>query len=214
MTKAVIFDFDGVLVDTMPIHFITWKKLATYLGFDLDPSTIDKMRGASRDKSLAIVLEQGDIDASPRQKQFYAHMKNTWYHYEIKEMTRRHLMPGALELLEQLKEKNIPVAMASSSKNAVRIIKHLSLEHYFQSMLDANDIQLTKPDPAVYQASAKNLGMPPESCLAIEDSPLGIKAAITAGCRCVGIGPEDNLAAATDVYESLEKLEIEKYLVN
>lgn len=207
--QAVFFDFDGVLVDTMPAHFRTWKKLAHFLGFKLHPGIQASFKGASRSKSLDMLLREGNISASNAQKEFYAHMKNTWYDHEITMMDRSILMPGVLPLLEELKSHGIITAIASSSANAVRIARQLNIDGYFDLMLDANDIQATKPDPAVFTACIKQFNLEPRRCIVLEDSIMGIEAAHAASCKAIGIGKPEILDRADLVLGSLEDINLE-----
>lgn len=188
MTDAVIFDFDGVLVDTMPSHFRSWQRLATFLGFKLEPSLMDQMRGRSREKSLAVVLDAGDIKATDQQKEFYAQMKHKWYQLEIEKMDASALMPGVMILLDHLNQTDIKLAVASASRNAHTIINKIGITDYFEVILDANTITMTKPDPQVFLECLQKLNCKPDLTYVIEDSPLGIEAAKLAYCKTISIG--------------------------
>lgn len=189
MVDAVIFDFDGVLVDTMDLHFKTWQKLAELLGYDLPPELKKSMRGASRFNSLAIVLDHGKVLADDRLKASYADLKDKWFQEELQDASSNIILPGVLTLLESLKQRGIQCAVASSSRNAKNILKKLEIDTCFKIILDANDIDKSKPDPAVFQEAILFLNSKPQNTWIIEDSPLGIQAAKQLGCKTIAVGP-------------------------
>ncbi len=206
MIKAIIFDFDGVLVDTMPLHFKTWQIIARRLGFEIEESITSQLRGASRDKSLNVVLNSGKIIASESEKNKYIQEKDLEYKKEIQLMSLELLLPGAKEILDYLAHKNIKCAVASASKNARIILDHIGMSESFDIIMDANDIQLTKPDPAIFSNTISALGFNPDEVIIIEDSPLGIQAAKNINCICFGIGDKDKLNEADMVFNTLPEL--------
>lgn len=206
MIKAVIFDFDGVLVNTMPLHFRSWEKLSQSLGYELDESIIDRLRGASRDKSLEAVLAHNNITASDEEKMKFQKIKDKWFQKELANIDSNIVLDGVKDLLGDLKEAALKLAVASASRNAANILKELQLDRYFDVILDANDIQITKPDPAVFIATLKLLGTEPQESLIIEDSPLGIAAAKEINCPCFAIGTDPLLNEADRVFNSTSEI--------
>lgn len=211
MTKAIIFDFDGVILDSMDAHFRTWQRLAYFLGFELDPVLKDQMRGKARPDSLQLVLDAGHIDASSDQKLFYAQMKDTWFKLEIEKMSPDDVLPGVIRLLEELKASNIKTAVASSSRNAGTILHQLKLEDYFDVIVDATTIKNGKPDPSVFIKTLSLLDNKAEETVVIEDGILGILAAKNIGCYCIGVGPDKRLEESADYYlEDLSNISLEE----
>ncbi|NBU51687.1 MAG: HAD family hydrolase [Chitinophagia bacterium] len=200
MVKAIVFDFDGVIVDSMDAHFRTWQRLAYFLGYELDPALKDQMRGKARPDSLQLVLEAGHIEASDDQKSFYAQMKDAWFKLEIEKMSRNDVLPGVISLLEELKNSDIKTAVASSSRNAGTILNQLKMEDYFDVIVDATRIVNGKPDPAVFIETLSLLDNKAQDTVVIEDGILGIVAAKKIGCYCIGVGPDKRLAEKADYH--------------
>lgn len=188
MVEAYIFDFDGVLVDTVNLHFQSWQKLAHSLGHNLPAEMEDKFRGASRDKSLQLVLDKINISAKQHEKITFLKQKNDWFTQSLNDISEDILLPGSKELLLELKHKNLKIGLASASKNAVNIINRLKLGKYFDVMVDGNEVIKSKPHPEVFLKVADKLGCKPENCIVFEDSPLGVEAAAKGGFRVIGVG--------------------------
>jgi len=192
MIQACIFDLDGVLVDTVGLHFDSWQKLTLMLGHQLPLTLKDKFRGASRMKSLNYILDHFSIDASDADKIKYCHLKNEYYQKSLVDIDKSIVLPGAEELLNELSKTNIKTALASASRNAKLIIAKLKLDHLFDAMVDATDVKETKPHPEVFLTAAERISCSPQNCIVFEDSPLGVQAAQTGGFMSIGLGKEIN----------------------
>jgi beta-phosphoglucomutase len=131
--------------------------------------------------------------------------KNEWYLEYILKMTPDEILPGAKDLLEELRMHNIKLALGSASKNAPVILNRIGLTHHFDKILDGNAVTAAKPAPDIFLIAAKALGELPEHCIVFEDAEAGIDAAISAGMRCVGIGSPDNLGRANLVIPNLKQ---------
>jgi beta-phosphoglucomutase len=188
MSKAVIFDLDGVIVTTDDCHYQGWKRMADEQGIYFDRSINERLRGVSRMESLAIILENSTNTYSEQEKQKMATRKNDYYRDLIKELTPRDILPGVMEALEALKQKGVKIAIGSSSKNALAILKQVYLEFCFDAVADGNDIKNSKPDPEVFLVAARKLGVKPCDCLVVEDANAGIEAAKSAGMLALGVG--------------------------
>lgn len=210
MIKACIFDLDGVLVDTARYHFLAWKRLAAELGFDLTEEVNEKLKGVSRMQSLEIILSLSGISLSEAEKEKLAVKKNNWFAGFIANMKADEIFPGVKPLLQKLKEEKIKVALASSSKNAQRVIDLLGIKNDFDAVVDGNMIERTKPDPEIFLVAAKKLNMQPQQCLVFEDAEAGVEAAVRAGMKCIGIGNRDQLKQATVVLASVKDFSYEQ----
>lgn len=199
---AVIFDLDGVIVDTAKYHYLAWKKLANSLGFDFTEEQNELLKGVSRVKSLEILLAIGGISLSDKEKEQYRFEKNENYLSYITKMDESELLPNIKSLLEHLKNKGIAIALGSASKNAKLLLDTLNINSYFDVIVDGNEVSAAKPDPEVFLLAAKLLHKTPEECIVIEDAAAGIEAANTANMMCVGIGDEEILKEATYVLKS------------
>lgn len=185
--KGVIFDLDGVIVSTDELHYNAWKYMADIEGIYFDKTINHRLRGVSRMASLEIILERSKKVYTKSEKIRLATIKNDYYVESLKTITPNDLLPGVLELLTILKDKNIKTAIGSSSKNAKLILKQIGLEQSFGAVADGNDISKSKPDPEVFLIAAEKLHLKPNECMVIEDAVAGIIAANRANMTSVAI---------------------------
>jgi len=208
-TKGVIFDLDGVLVDTAKYHFRSWIRLSRELGFELDHKVEERLKGISRMDSLEIVLAEGGItNFNQEEKERLTAQKNTWYLESLEGLDRDVILDGVITFLEKLKAKKIPIAVGSASRNATTILHKLDMAHYFVSIVDGNHVIHTKPNPEVFINAARDLQLSEKDCTVFEDSQKGIKAAKEGGFRVIGVGDEKNLNEAEFVIKGFEGLEV------
>ena len=199
MIKAIIFDLDGVIVDTARYHFLAWKRLADELGIPFTETDNERLKGVSRMRSMEILLEIGGITMSETEKEKLANRKNTWFVDYVERMLPEEIYPGVKPLLEKLRQRGIQVALASSSKNAKTVIQLLHIQELFEVVVDGTMIVHSKPDPEIFLLAAMRLGIPPKECLVVEDAEAGVEAAHAAGMRCLGIGSPEQLFKAEKV---------------
>ncbi|MGD9976628.1 MAG: beta-phosphoglucomutase [Bacteroidales bacterium] len=203
MIKACIFDLDGVVVDTARYHYLAWKRLARGLGFDFEEHHNERLKGVSRMRSLEILLEVGGLKFPLEKMEQMAAQKNEWYLGYIRKMTPEEILPGAKELLEELRLHEIKIALGSASKNTPLILKRIGLTNHFDAVVDGNKVTAAKPAPDVFLVAAQALGISPEFSIVFEDAEAGIEAAVSAGMRCVGIGNPQILYKANIVVPNL-----------
>jgi beta-phosphoglucomutase len=194
--KAIIFDLDGVIVDTAHYHYLAWKRLAIELGFDLTLDQNELLKGVSRMRSLEIILDLGGIKLSAVEMERVANKKNGWFVEYVNTMKPEEIFPGVKELLKSMRSKGLKVALASSSKNAPAVIRLLNIENEFDAVVDGTMIVHSKPDPEIFLLAAKKLGINPASCVVFEDAEAGVEAALAAGMKCVGVGSAEQLGKA------------------
>jgi len=186
--KGVIFDLDGVIVSTDECHYQGWKRLADEEGIEFTREDNMRLRGVSRMQSLEFLLEKAPRKYTDEEKQEMAARKNNYYRELLKDITPRDILPGAMEIMEELKRRNIKIAVGSSSKNTPRILQRIGLDDYFDAVSDGNDIKRGKPDPEVFLIAAQRLSLDPRECLVIEDAKAGIEAALAGNMKAVGVG--------------------------
>lgn len=208
-TKAFIFDLDGVIVDTAKHHFIAWQKIATALGIEFTLEHNEQLKGVSRVRSLELILELGKVTASQEDKNKWLIQKNENYLSYLVDMDESELLPGILPILKYLKENNQKIALGSASKNARPILEKTGILHYFDAIVDGNDVSNAKPDPEVFLQAAKLLGISNENSIVFEDSVAGIQAANTAKMTSIGIGENKILFEADFIFEDFTKINIE-----
>lgn len=203
---GVIFDLDGVIVDTAKYHFLAWKDLADHLGFEFTEAHNELLKGVSRIRSLEILLDIGKVQLSEEQKQEYLVNKNEHYLEYINKMGPEEILPGVSELLDRLDNLGIPYVLGSASKNAPLILKQVKLLNRFSGIVDGNSVTKAKPDPEVFLIGAKKLGLAPENCIVFEDAIAGIEAANKANMVSVGIGDLETLNQADYNFKNLTEL--------
>ena len=196
MKKGFIFDLDGVIVDTAKYHYLAWKKLANQLGFEFTKEQNELFKGVSRKRCLEILLEIGNIEATQDQFDTWMVEKNIDYLAYIENMDASEILPDVPKILEFLKERGIPIALGSASKNAHPILEKVNLLHYFDVIVDGNNVTKAKPDPEVFLLAAKQLGVNSNDCIVFEDAVAGVKAANAAKMISIGIGDEKVLSEA------------------
>lgn len=216
MIKACIFDLDGVIVDTAHYHFLAWKRLADELGVNFSEQDNERLKGVSRMHSLEILLSLGGISINEKEKEALADKKNAWFVGYVEGMVPEEIFPGVKQLIHDLRAKGLKIALASSSKNAAAVVELLKIGDDFDTIVDGNMIQRSKPDPEIFLLAAQKLDIDPKYCLVFEDAEAGVEAALAAGMKCVGIGNKEQLGKADKVISktgefklsSLRELEI------
>jgi beta-phosphoglucomutase len=181
---AVIFDMDGVIIDSNPFHKISLRQFCEKYGYHLsDEELISKIYGRTNKDWIANL--------------FGALTKEELTNYgEEKEALFREIykndisaLKGLPEFLKSLKEKNIPVAIGTSAprSNVDFVLSHTGLGDYFSAILDESDVVKGKPDPEIYLKVAARLGYEPGRCIVFEDSLSGVESARRAGAKVVGV---------------------------
>lgn len=199
MIKACIFDLDGVIVDTAHYHFLAWKRLAGELGIDLTEADNERLKGVSRIASLEIILRLGKKELPPEKKEELAARKNDWFVGYVDAMKPGEIFPGVKPLITEIRQRSLKVALASSSKNARRVVDLLEISQLFDTIVDGTMIVHSKPDPEIFLLAARRLNIAPEYCVVFEDAEAGVEAALRAGMKCVGVGSPAQLGKANKV---------------
>jgi len=206
-TKAFIFDLDGVIVDTAKYHYLAWQKIAKQLGIEFTHEHNEGLKGVSRVRSLDIILELGNIQASQEDKNKWLIQKNEDYLSYLVDMDESEILPGVMPVLNYLKEKNQLIALGSASKNARPILEKTGTLSFFDAIVDGNDVSNAKPDPEVFLIAAKLLGATPEDSIVFEDSVAGIQAANIGGMISVGIGEAATLHEAKYIFKDFTQMD-------
>lgn len=207
--KAIIFDLDGVIVDTAKYHYLAWRELALQLGFDFTEAQNEQLKGVSRVRSLEILLGIGNVQLKEAEKTKLLFEKNEQYLGYIAKMDHKEILPGIDDVLHYLKLNKVPFSLGSASKNARLILETLDLLDLFDAIVDGNDVSTAKPDPEVFLIAAEKLGVKPENCIVIEDAQAGVEAANKAGMISIGIGDKKVLGDANYVLNSTNELTID-----
>lgn len=203
MYEAVIFDMDGVLVDSEPLHMEAWHEVLTRQGVDVAPSVLARGIGVS-DEDFSRRL-RSDLLIAETAAQLLA-QKRAAYLVLARESVQ--LLPGALALVDALSHRcRLGLATSSPRAEAELMLDRFELRPYFQSVCSGDDVPRVKPFPDCFLLSAHQLGVTPSQCVALEDSPTGVQAAKAAGIPVVAIASthdRPSLSAADIVVTALE----------
>ena len=203
---GVLFDWDGVVIDSSSQHERSWELLAAEQGLALPEGHFKKGFG-KKNEIIIPTLGWGD---DPLLIGKLADRKEALYR-ELVAAEGVTILPGALELLQALKEKGIPRAVGSSTprENLDALFASTGLDLLFDAVVCGSDVSHGKPDPEVFLSGAEKLGLPRQRCIVIEDAFAGIEAAHRAGMKVVGVAttnPVDSLTMCDLAVVSLEEV--------
>jgi len=206
MIRAFIFDLDGVITDTAEYHYRGWKRLADEEGIPFTREENEHLRGVPRRESLMLIIKGREY---PEEKILeMMERKNNYYLAFIKEITPCDLLPGAKELLEEIRAAGMKNALGSASKNAPDVIQRLGIRDLFDAVSDGHSVERQKPAPDLFLHAAEQLGLSSAECVVVEDAAAGIEAALAGGFRTVGLGPKERVGKAEVILPSLEGVKL------
>lgn len=192
MIEAIIFDMDGVLVDSEPFHIEIEKRQFERNKLIVSAEEHLNYMGMASDVMWRTIVNKHQLNIPVEELIDQNRTESIRYFSELATIP---VMPGLIELLEMLKGKNYPMAVASSSFPEIieLILKKTELRDYFRVVVSSQEAGKSKPEPDVFLLAAKKLGVPPTNCIVIEDSFNGIAAAHAANMHCVAYqGPGSN----------------------
>ena len=206
--KGVLFDLDGIVTDTATYHFTAWSQLVKdEFGLKLPKSIEERTKGVSREDSLKIILEELNLSVDEEQFQDLANKKNKCYIESLEKLTDKDILPGIKELINDLKQKGVKIALASASHNGPFILEKIGLFDSFDTIVDPGKLSRGKPDPEIFEVASAQLGLTPKDCVGIEDSIAGIQAINSAGSCSIGVG-DDKLSEAFRRVSSTKELSV------
>jgi len=180
---GLIFDLDGVIIDSMPFHQRAWQRYLELTGIGTRES-LDFMHGQRNEEIVRGLLgPEADLET------VIAHgaAKEQLYRDMLRERLDDHLVPGIAEWLEHVSRAPIALATNAERANVDFVLDGGKLRPYFQAIVDGSQVDRPKPAPDVYLRAAELLNIPPRNCIVFEDSPVGVAAAVAAGMRVVGV---------------------------
>ncbi len=205
---GVLFDWDGVILDSSALHERSWERLAEETGWTLPPGHFKRGYGMKNEVIIPEMLgwtrDAAEIHRLSLRKEAL-----------FRELAAAHgvrALPGVVEWLAELDRHGVPRAIASSThrENIDVLLRLLGLGG-FQAIIASEDVSRGKPDPEVFEKAAAALRLPAERCVVIEDTHAGIAAARSAGCRVVAVTtthPADTLQEADRVVARLDELRV------
>lgn len=192
MIKTVIFDMDGVLVDTEPVHFQAYMRHFKELGIIVESDLYQTFIGSSTKNIYARIKEIFNL---PHELRELIIRKRELFAQEFERSLSVHLMEGVLELIQELHRNGIQLIVASSSSynNINSVFKKFDIDKYFTHKVSGEDFVESKPNPAIFLKAVELSGHQKEECIVIEDSTNGIKAANRAGIFVIGYQSEESI---------------------
>lgn len=193
---AFLFDLDGVIVDSNPVHSACWREYLGRFGLEAGPGFDMRMYGRRNDEIVRMVFGDGLAESEVHR---HGADKERLYRERIGEALEEHLVPGIAEFLRRHAE--VPKAVASNGEraNVEFILERSGLARYFVVTVNGEQVERPKPDPEIYVRAARLLGVPASNCIVFEDSHTGIQAARAAGARVVGVGTTHGQLPGTDL---------------
>ena len=185
--KAVIFDKDGVLVETFNLYFEAYLKTLSEIGIKITENDIAKRYGMKGPEIIKQILEEKGKNMTDERIEQLANKKDKIY-IETSEKKLK-LLPGAKKLLTYLKKKKYKIGIASSASREIidQMMKVTKIEKFIDASVDGFEVKFSKPNPEIFLKCAKKLNVNPEDCVVIEDSVHGIKAAKGVGMKCIAV---------------------------
>lgn len=201
-TQAVLWDLDGVLVDTGPFHFAAWQAFMGEQGRDFTQADFQHTFGLRNDAILAYLF--GNL--SSQEAACLAERKERLFRSRLNGLTA---LPGAAETVKRLSSTGLKQAVVSSGprENVELVLSLLGLLPCFAAIVAEQDVRRGKPDPEGFLLAAQRLGVSPGRCVVVEDAPQGVAAGKAAGMRCIGLAssrPPQALVRADLVVSILE----------
>jgi beta-phosphoglucomutase family hydrolase len=206
--KTILWDMDGVIVDSNSFHFAAWQEMFATRGIKFTTKDLTSLFGTRNDFIVGSImgreLPEGDVEIMVQEKEEIFRRKATG---NIKPF------PGVVRLLNAIKKGDFKLGLASSApkENIDLVLSELNLEGIFDCVVFGREVSESKPSPQIFLLAAKKLEVTPNDCVVIEDSPLGVKAAKTAGMKCLAITnthPRQKLDEADKVVDSLETVDL------
>ena len=208
---AVIFDMDGVLIDSYDAHFRSWRKLAQERGRG-EYTEDEFVAGFGRTSREVIVEQWGGDRLSDDEIAAIADRKEALWRESLADDFPA--MPGAVELIESLRKAGVRVGVGSSGPpdNVHIVLERLGVADTIDAVVTGADVTRGKPDPQVFLLVAERLGVEPDSAVVIEDAPVGIQAARAAGMKVIGVAStgrtREELKAADRIVSQLTELSV------
>lgn len=208
MSKAVIWDMDGVIADTAPYHFKAWQEVFQKRGMSFTEEDFRRNFGQRNDTIIRNVLGEG---LSPSQIDTIAGEKEE----NFRQRVRQHIkpLPGAIKLLKSLREHGFKMALASSApiENIRLVTQGLDINNCFHAIVSGREVKEGKPSPQGFLLAAKKLRVAPENCIVVEDAVAGVTAAKRAGMCCLAVTnthPKTSLMEADLIVDTLEAVTV------
>ncbi len=206
--KAILFDMDGVLINTEPLHYRMWKEVFHRRGVEIDYNGYKGCIGTTHDFLMELILKNYGVDFRGDEK-----LRDEAMAVKKRLIAKEGFpeMPGVKEMLQGVYEAGYLLAIASSSPVSFieLAVDYIGVKQYFHVINSGDNVAHSKPAPDIYLDTAKKLNVEPKDCIVLEDSTNGIASAVAAGMTCVGLynadSGEQNLEKAKVVIQGLRE---------
>jgi len=181
---ALIFDMDGVLIDSNPLHREAWTAFNRRYGLETTDAMLERMYGKRNDD---IVRDYFGESLSPAEVERRGAEKEELYRQMVGDRVEAALVPGIRSFLQRYTAAPMALASNAEPQNVYFLLDRAGLRNCFRAVLDGSQVSRPKPDPEIYLLASRLLGVAPANCIVFEDSPSGVQAAVTAGMRVIGL---------------------------
>jgi HAD superfamily hydrolase (TIGR01509 family) len=211
MLRAVIFDMDGVILDSQPYHFAVEDKMCQEMGIDVSTEESNSFVGMAGDRVWGYLKNKFGLSQSIQELMAYENKARIAYFSSLGNL---YPIPGVVGFMKELRQQGIKIALASSSSAEVIdiFISKMGIRDFFQKIISGDAVEKGKPDPDIFLHAAAALGENPADCIVIEDSANGVKAAKLAGMKCIGFrnlnSGDQDLSRADVVIDDFTKLSV------
>lgn len=218
LLKAVIFDMDGVIIDSEPMHLKFEKELFESLAVELEPEEHNQFVGTTSHYMWKVLKNKFNLPQAV--EELVKNDREGYFKFLVSGEHNMQMVEGVKELIQELYENGVLLAVASSSPmDVIEVVADLyDIRKYFKELITGDYVDKSKPNPDIFLYAAKKLGVEPKDCIVIEDSGNGVLAAKNAQMKCVGyknlnsgnqdISPADIIISSYDEisYEKLKNL--------
>lgn len=211
MLKACIFDFDGVIVNSEKYHHRAWQWLADELGVEFSYEEYAPFKSAGRQKVIPYLFEKAGKTLTEKDLAYYSQLREQHATVALSQLSKKDLMPGAMDFVARMKAQGIKCAVASASSSSHNVAKRLGIYDMFDLFADGETKLPHKPQPDIFLFVARQLNVEPSDCVVFEDSANGINAAINAKMHVIGVRSYfTTLAPVIDDFVNLTIQKVEK----
>jgi beta-phosphoglucomutase len=206
MIEGVLFDLDGVIVDTLHYHYLAWRHMFGVRGGEVLEHTVLLHEGRSSREILPILMEETGVRIPPAQQEQFIEEKRAYYRSIVKVSQ----YPNAFAVIDTLRERGFKIALvtACALKNMQFSLNREQQKH-FDFIITGDEVPRAKPFPDPYLTAARHLGLKPAACMVVENAPLGVEAAKNAGMYCVAIETtlgREYLSSADCILQNIDAL--------
>jgi beta-phosphoglucomutase family hydrolase len=181
---ALIFDMDGVIVDSNPVHCEAWTVFNRGYGIETTPEMLERMYGKH---NAEIVRDYFGADLPDEEVKARGAAKEALYRQMAAGRLEQMLVPGVREFLAEYRDAPLGVASNGEKDNVAFVLDASRLRSCFRAIVDGSQVARPKPHPEIYLKVADLLGVAPANCIVFEDSPAGVRAGVAAGMRVIGL---------------------------